>query len=289
MHTEENSLAKRTVSLLDRSGIRPSKARGQHFLVDANIVGKIISVAQVDKTDVVLEVGPGVGALTDALSEHAKAVVAVEFDHGLVALLKDYLDAPNIHLVSADALEIGPADLPQHSGSPNKMVSNLPYNIAAPLLLNQLLSFPQISTFVVTVQAEIAERITAQPGSKRYGSLTPKIQYLASAKVVHNLSPNVFLPRPAVDSAIVKLTRHGRPPVAVESQKLLFAVVTAAFSTRRKTLRKSLTREFHDREAVTRAIDQAKIDPMRRGESLALPEFAELANRLSDNLGPGSF
>ncbi len=270
-----------TIAVLRKYKLSLSKKKGQNFLVDENILKKIIKSASLNSDDVVLEVGPGIGTLTEALAKKAKNVVAIEIDKTFYAVLQETLkDFSNIKVFSADALRFDLNTLPS-SLKPTKLVSNLPYSIATPLLATYLEKYPQIREYVVTVQKEVAERITALPGSKEYGSFSLKIQYGAKPEILFHISRNVFLPKPKVDSVLIKIIRLDKPVVEVKNPDFLFKVIEAAFSKRRKTIKNALIAVFVSKEFVINALRNCKIDEKRRGESLSLEEFACLSNELA--------
>lgn len=274
----------KTIEILEKFNIRLSKRLGQNFLVDQNVLGKIVKVADLKSTDVVLEVGPGIGTLTQELAKRASAVLAVEIDEKLLAVLGETLKGfDNVKLVRLDALDLNLDDLPPDIPRPNKMVSNLPYNIASPLLIKFLVECPRIDEFVFMIQREVADRIIASPGCKDYGILTLKIQYHARPEIAFFVSRRAFLPSPEVDSAVMKLMRLPSSPAIGGDSVHLFQVIEAAFGHRRKTVRNALlTSDFgYEKGWVERALRIARIDPHRRGETLSLEEFARLSEALS--------
>jgi len=253
-------------ALLREHGIRPSKALGQHFLADNNMAARIVRLAGVRPGDHVVEVGPGLGALTLALREAGAHVRAVELDKRLAGVVR----GEGFDVVTADALEVDwAAVLGDHEHW--VMVSNLPYNVATPVVVRALEEAPSIARFLVMVQREVGERLASAPGSKAYGAVTVKVAYYADAEVVGTVPPEVFVPRPNVESALVRLTR--RPaPVAVTDPDRLFSLVRAGFATRRKTLRRALASEVD-----AAAFAAAGIDPGARAETLSLEQWAALA------------
>ncbi|MCG0277346.1 MAG: 16S rRNA (adenine(1518)-N(6)/adenine(1519)-N(6))-dimethyltransferase RsmA [Thermanaeromonas sp.] len=285
------------VSLLKAKGLRPSKARGQNFLLDANIARKIAEEAALAADDVVVEIGPGLGALTRELAQRAGRVIGIEIDRNLVQVLREILEGqPNVVLVEGDALKInfdelvgetlgmqGRGRLPAY-----KVVANLPYYITSPLLVHLLGSGFNIERLVLMVQLEVAQRLTAGPGTKDYGALTVFAQYFADIQWVMRVPRTVFFPRPEVDSAVVRLYKRPRPPVDVgDDEEFFFRVVRASFSKRRKILPNALKELVGDREKVFKALDTAGIMPIRRGETLSLEEFARLSRCLKKELGRG--
>ena len=277
-----------TKAVLERHGFTFKKSFGQNFLTDTNILQKIVDTAEIDDQVNVIEIGPGIGALTEFLAERAAQVMAFEIDHRLVPILADTLrDFDNVTVVNEDILKV---DLAQHIQSfknpdlPIKVVANLPYYITTPILMHLIESGIPFSEFVVMMQREVADRISAQPNTKAYGSLSIAVQYYMTAKVAFIVPRTVFVPAPNVDSAILKMVRRPEPAVAVEDEKFFFKVSKASFIHRRKTLWNNLTGYFGKTEEVkdklTRALDQAGLSPSVRGEALGLEEFASLADAL---------
>ena len=277
-----------TKAVLERHGFTFKKSFGQNFLTDTNILQKIVDTAGIDDQVNVIEIGPGIGALTEFLAERAAQVMAFEIDHRLVPILADTLrDFDNVTVVNEDILKV---DLAQHIKNfenpdlPIKVVANLPYYITTPILMHLIESGIPFSEFVVMMQKEVADRISAQPNTKAYGSLSIAVQYYMTAKVAFIVPRTVFVPAPNVDSAILKMVRRPEPAVAVEDEKFFFKVSKASFTHRRKTLWNNLTGYFGKTEEVkdklTKALDQADLSPSVRGEALSLAEFASLADAL---------
>jgi 16S rRNA (adenine1518-N6/adenine1519-N6)-dimethyltransferase len=260
-------------ALLDRHGVHASKALGQHFLADPNTARRIVRAAEVEAGDDVVEVGPGVGSLTTALSDAGAQVLALELDRHLLPVLEDVLGPRDVRVVLGDALEIDwPALL---AGAPRwALVSNLPYNVATPVVVRALEHAPTIDRMLVMVQREVGERLAAPVGTKQFGAVTVKVAYYAEAQVVGIVPPSVFVPKPNVESALVRLVRRP-PPVAVNDPARMFDLVRAGFATRRKTLRNALAPVLGDRAALV--LEAAGIDPVRRAETLALADWAALA------------
>lgn len=274
-----------TKQILAKYNFKSSKVLGQNFLVDANILDKIVRAAELKSDDVVLEIGPGIGSLTECLAEKTKLVIAIEYDRVLVSILMETLGhLAKVKLICADALKLdlnSLKDLPP----PNKMVSNLPYSIAAPLLIKYLENYPQVKSYLVMVQKEIAARMAARPGEKDYGRFTLRVQYHSKVKIVSNVSRKVFIPQPNVDSSIVLLERRLRPVVEVVDTALLFQIIAAAFNQRRKTLRSALKSLPYGQDKIEKAFQKAGIDSNRRGETLSLSEFGRLSDAISEVLG----
>ena len=277
-----------TKAVLERHGFTFKKSFGQNFLTDTNILQKIVDTAEIDDQVNVIEIGPGIGALTEFLAERAAEVMAFEIDHRLVPILADTLrDFDNVTVVNEDILKV---DLAQHIQNfknpdlPIKVVANLPYYITTPILMHLIESGIPFSEFVVMMQKEVADRISAKPNTKAYGSLSIAVQYYMTAKVAFIVPRTVFVPAPNVDSAILKMVRRPEPAVAVTDEKFFFKVSKASFTHRRKTLWNNLTGYFGKTEEVkdklTKALDQAGLSPSVRGEALGLEEFASLADAL---------
>ena len=277
-----------TKAVLERHGFTFKKSFGQNFLTDTNILQKIVDTAEIDDQVNVIEIGPGIGALTEFLAERAAEVMAFEIDHRLVPILADTLrDFDNVTVVNEDILKV---DLAQHIQNfknpdlPIKVVANLPSYITTPILMHLIESGIPFSEFVVMMQKEVADRISAQPNTKAYGSLSIAVQYYMTAKVAFIVPRTVFVPAPNVDSAILKMVRRPEPAVAVEDESFFFKISKASFTHRRKTLWNNLTGYFGKTEEVkdklTKALDQAGLSPSVRGEALSLAEFASLADAL---------
>ena len=277
-----------TRAILERHGFTFKKSFGQNFLTDTNILQKIVDTAEIDKKVNVIEIGPGIGALTEFLAESAAEVLAFEIDDRLVPILADTLrDFDNVTVVNQDILKV---DLAQYIAEfknpdlPIKVVANLPYYITTPILMHLIESGIPFSEFVVMMQKEVADRISAQPNTKAYGSLSIAVQYYMTAKVAFIVPRTVFVPAPNVDSAILKMVRRDQPAVEVQDEKFFFKVSKASFVHRRKTLWNNLTSYFGKSEEtkgkLTAALERAEISPSVRGEALSLEEFARLADAL---------
>ena len=277
-----------TKAVLERHGFTFKKSFGQNFLTDTNILQKIVDTAEIDDQVNVIEIGPGIGALTEFLAERAAQVMAFEIDHRLVPILADTLrDFDNVTVVNEDILKVDLAQYIQNFKNPElpiKVVANLPYYITTPILMHLIESGIPFSEFVVMMQKEVADRISAQPNTKAYGSLSIAVQYYMTAKVAFIVPRMVFVPAPNVDSAILKMVRRPEPAVAVEDESFFFKVSKASFTHRRKTLWNNLTGYFGKTEEVkdklTKALEQAGLAPSVRGEALSLAEFARLADAL---------
>ena len=279
-----------TRAILERHGFTFKKSFGQNFLTDTNILQKIVDTAEIDKQVNVIEIGPGIGALTEFLAESAAEVMAFEIDDRLVPILADTLrDFDNVTVVNQDILKV---DLAQYIAEfknpdlPIKVVANLPYYITTPILMHLIESGIPFSEFIVMMQKEVADRISAQPNTKAYGSLSIAVQYYMTAKVAFIVPRTVFVPAPNVDSAILKMVRRDQPAVEVQDEKFFFKVSKASFVHRRKTLWNNLTSHFGKSEEtkakLTAALEQAELSPSVRGEALTLADFARLADALKE-------
>ena len=279
-----------TRAILERHGFTFKKSFGQNFLTDTNILQKIVDTAEIDKNVNVIEIGPGIGALTEFLAESAAEVMAFEIDDRLVPILADTLrDFDNVTVLNQDILKV---DLAQYIAEfknpdlPIKVVANLPYYITTPILMHLIESGIPFSEFVVMMQREVADRISAQPNTKAYGSLSIAVQYYMTAKVAFIVPRTVFVPAPNVDSAILKMVRRDQPAVEVQDEKFFFKVSKVSFVHRRKTLWNNLTSHFGKSEEtkakLTAALEQAELSPSVRGEALTLVDFARLADALKE-------
>ncbi|MED5847361.1 16S rRNA (adenine(1518)-N(6)/adenine(1519)-N(6))-dimethyltransferase RsmA [Streptococcus anginosus] len=279
-----------TRAVLERHGFTFKKTFGQNFLTDTNILQKIVDTAEIDENVNVIEIGPGIGALTEFLAENAAEVMAFEIDERLVPILADTLrDFDNVRVVNEDILKSDLQARIKEFANPNlpiKVVANLPYYITTPILMHLIESGIPFSEFVVMMQREVADRISAQPNSKSYGSLSIAVQYYMTAKVAFIVPRTVFVPAPNVDSAILKMVRRDQPAVEVNDEAFFFKVSKASFTHRRKTLWNNLTSYFgKSNEVKTKlesALDNAELSPSVRGEALDLQEFARLADSLYD-------
>lgn len=279
-----------TKAVLERHGFTFKKSFGQNFLTDTNILQKIVDTAEIDKNVNVIEIGPGIGALTEFLAENAAEVVAFEIDERLVPILEDTLrDHDNINVINEDVLKADLQTRVKEFKNPNlpiKVVANLPYYITTPILMHLIESKIPFAEFVVMMQKEVADRISAEPNTKAYGSLSIAVQYYMSAKVAFVVPRTVFVPAPNVDSAILKMTRREQPLVEVKDEDFFFRVSKISFVHRRKTLWNNLTSHFGKSEEVKakleQALENANIKPSIRGEALSIPDFARLSDALSE-------
>ncbi|HGD6514179.1 TPA: 16S rRNA (adenine(1518)-N(6)/adenine(1519)-N(6))-dimethyltransferase RsmA [Streptococcus agalactiae] len=279
-----------TRAILERHGFTFKKSFGQNFLTDTNILQKIVDTAEIDKGVNVIEIGPGIGALTEFLAENAAEVMAFEIDDRLIPILSDTLARfDNVQVVNQDILK---ADLQtqiqafKNPDLPIKVVANLPYYITTPILMHLIESKIPFAEFVVMIQKEVADRISAMPNTKAYGSLSIAVQYYMTAKVSFIVPRTVFVPAPNVDSAILKMVRRDQPVVSVQDEDFFFRVSKVAFVHRRKTLWNNLTSHFGKSEdtkaKLEKALEIAKIKPSIRGEALSIPDFASLADALKE-------
>lgn len=275
-----------TKDIIHRHGFRFSKSLGQNFLIDGNVIDSICTKAEITEEDKVLEVGPGIGTLTQELCERAGKVVAIEIDKNLLPILDETLASyKNVEIVQGDVLKIDLHSLFKDKLSEGKVkvVANLPYYITTPIVMRLLEERLSIDKIVVMVQKEVAQRMMASPGKKDYGALSVAVQYYSDANIIVNVPSNVFIPRPNVDSAVIMLDVYDKPRVEVKNEKIFFNVVKAAFGKRRKTLLNALSSSNLNmtKEAVKEALIMSNIDPIRRGETLTIEEFATLADNIS--------
>jgi 16S rRNA (adenine1518-N6/adenine1519-N6)-dimethyltransferase len=262
-------------ALLARHGLAPSRALGQNFLADPNTAHRIARLAGVEDGDRVLEIGPGIGSLTVALLEAGARVTAIELDRHVVPALFETVGPDAITLIEGDAMTVDLDTVLGAGDDPWRAVSNLPYNVATPIVMRLLEDAPRVRSMLVMVQREVGERLAAGPGTKAYGAVSVKVAYFASARVVGIVPPTVFVPAPRVESALVALVRHAEPPVAVPDADRLFTLVRAGFGQRRKMLRSALRTELGD--DVVESLTAAGIDPRARAETLVLDDWARLA------------
>ena len=278
---------KETIEVLKKYNFIFNKRFGQNFLIDAHVLEKILKAAELTKDDVVLEIGPGIGTMTQALSEHAGRVFAVEIDETLIPILQDTLSAcSNVTVIRDDALKLDIAGLASREcpGKKLKVVANLPYYVTTPIIMRLLEEHLPVESITVMVQKEVAQRMQAGPGTKDYGALSLAVQYYSEPYLAANVPMNCFMPRPNVDSAVIRLRVLPEPAVKVQDPELLFRLIRAAFSQRRKTLSNSLRNspELHfSKEEIDGAIEACGFPQAVRGEALSLPQFAALAERLT--------
>lgn len=275
-----------TSEILQKYQFRMQKKYGQNFLIDTNILYKIVDAAQITKEDCVLEIGPGIGTMTQHLAEAAGRVIAVEIDKDLIPILEETL-APydNVTLLHADILKVDLQELLEehNEGKPVKVVANLPYYITTPIIMELFESHIPLISITVMVQSEVAERMQVGPGTKDYGALSLAVQYFAKPEVVARVPASCFVPRPNVDSTVIRLTRHTSPPVEVMDEGYLFAVIRASFNQRRKTLVNGLVNAGNlgvTKNQVEEVLEQMDISKTIRGETFTLERFTEFSNRL---------
>lgn len=283
-----------TTEIIKKYGFIFQKKFGQNFLIDANILEKIIDAAEITKDDYVIEIGPGIGTMTQYLAEHAREVTAVEIDRNLIPILHETLsDYGNVTILNEDILKVDIDRLVQekNGGQPVKVVANLPYYITTPIIMGLFESRVPLSSITIMVQKEVADRMQVGPGTKDYGALSLAVQYYARPEIMVKVSPACFMPRPNVGSAVIRLTRFEKPPVQVESEKKLFSIIRAAFNQRRKTLANALANSSLlidekgnaikvNRERVYSVLEQMGLSQTIRGEALTLDQFAQISNLL---------
>lgn len=279
---------KNTIEIIQKYQFMFQKKFGQNFLIDTHVLEKIIISAGVTKDDCVLEIGPGIGTMTQYLAEHARQVVAVEIDRNLIPILKETLaDYENVEIINEDILKVDIKQLTEkyNGGRPIKVVANLPYYITTPIIMGLFESDVPIDNITVMVQKEVADRMQEGPGSKDYGALSLAVQYYAQPEIVANVPPNCFIPRPNVGSAVIRLTRHREMPVKADNPKLMFRLIRASFNQRRKTLQNGLNNSQelpYTKEQVVQALEKMGLSPSVRGEALSLAQFAKLSDLLGD-------
>lgn len=275
---------KYTIEVLQKYDFVFQKRFGQNFLIDSHVLEKIMDASQITKEDFVLEIGPGIGTMTQYLAEAAREVAAVEIDHSLIPILKDTLkDWDNVTIINDDILkvDIRKLALEKNDGKLVKVVANLPYYITTPIIMGLFENQVPISSITVMVQKEVADRMQVGPGTKDYGALSLAVQYYARPEIVANVPPNCFMPRPKVGSAVIRLEKYENPPVQVEDEKLMFRIIRASFNQRRKTLVNSLKNSnelSYSKEEIESVLEKIGIPLNIRGEALTLEQFADIAN-----------
>lgn len=279
-----------TIEVLQKYNFNFQKKFGQNFLIDEHVLDKIIRAAEITKDDYVLEIGPGIGTMTQYLACAAREVTAVEIDRALIPILEDTLkEYDNVSIINEDILKVDIAALAKekNGGRPIKVVANLPYYITTPIIMGLFESHVPLESITVMVQKEVADRMQVGPGTKDYGALSLAVQYYAEPYIVANVPPNCFMPRPAVGSAVIRLTRHQKPPVEVADEKLMFRLIRASFNQRRKTLANGLKNSGElnlSKEVITAAIEKLGKGSSVRGEALNLEEFARLTNIIKEEM-----
>lgn len=278
---------KNTIEILQKYGFAFQKKFGQNFLIDSNILEKIVKEAGITSDDMVLEVGPGIGTMTQYLCENARKVVAVEIDKVLIPILtNDTLsEYDNVTVINEDILKVDINKLveEENGGKPIKVVANLPYYITTPIIMGLFESNVPMESITIMVQKEVADRMQVGPGTKDYGALSLAVQFYAEPEIIAIVPPSCFMPRPNVSSAVIRLTRYTQPPVKVNNEKVMFKIIRAAFNQRRKTLQNSVNNspDLHfSKEQVVNALEEMGLSPTVRGEALTLQEFATFTNLL---------
>ena len=275
-----------TRAVLEAHGFSFQKKYGQNFLIDGNVLDKIIDAAGITKDDFVLEIGPGIGTMTQRLCEEAREVVAVEIDKTLIPILDDTLSSyKNWTVINQDILKLDINEIAQekNDGKPIKVVANLPYYITTPIIMGLFESHVPLESITIMIQKEVADRMQTGPGSKEYGALSLAVQYYSNPEIVCEVPPSCFMPQPKVSSTVISLKCHHNPPVECD-EKLLFQIVRASFNQRRKTLQNGLSNGLHySKEQIAEAIEKAGFSPTIRGEALSLEDFARLTNILKES------
>ena len=280
--------SKNTIEVLQKYDFVFQKKFGQNFLIDSHVLDKIVSAAGITKDDFVLEIGPGIGTMTQYLAASARKVFAVEIDKALIPILEDTLkEFDNVQVINQDILKVDIKKLAEehNDGKPIKVVANLPYYITTPIIMGLFESQVPIDSITVMVQKEVADRMKVGPGTKDYGALSLAVQYYAEPYIVANVPPNCFMPRPKVGSAVIRLTRHEKPPVEVADEKLMFRLIRASFNQRRKPLANGLNNSpelSYSKEEIQQTIEKCGFKAGIRGEALTLKDFAKLANAFSE-------
>ncbi|MCR5255898.1 MAG: 16S rRNA (adenine(1518)-N(6)/adenine(1519)-N(6))-dimethyltransferase RsmA [Acetatifactor sp.] len=275
-----------TINILQKYNFNFQKRFGQNFLIDTSVLDRIIAAAEITKDDCVLEIGPGIGTMTQYLCENAREVVAVEIDNALIPILRDTLsEYSNVTVINDDILKVDINRIVEekNAGRPIKVVANLPYYITTPIIMGLFESHVPLKSITIMVQKEVADRMKEGPGSKDYGALSLAVQYYAKPQIIANVPPNCFMPRPNVGSAVISLTRFEEPPVKVDDEKKMFGIIRASFNQRRKTLVNGLSNAPElklSKDAVRDALIKMGLNENIRGEALTLEQFAELSNNL---------
>ena len=281
----------KTIEVIQKYEFAFQKKFGQNFLIDTHVLDKIISAAEITKDDLVVEIGPGIGTMTQYLACAAREVVAIEIDKMLIPILQDTLSAyDNVTIINEDVLKVDLNKLAEekNGGRPVKVVANLPYYITTPIIMGLFENHVPLHSITIMVQKEVADRMRMGPGTKDYGALSLAVQYYAEPYLVANVPPNCFMPRPNVGSAVIRLTVHEKPPVTVRDENLMFRLIRASFNQRRKTLANGLNNspELHySKEQIAEAIEKLGTSPSIRGEALTLEQFAQLADILLEMEG----
>lgn len=275
-----------TIEILQKYNFSFRKKFGQNFLIDGNILEKIVDAAQITEADCVLEIGPGIGTMTQYLAERAKTVVAVEIDTNLIPILRDTLSSyNNVEIINQDILKIDINSIveEQNGGNPIKIVANLPYYITTPIIMSLLEKHVKLQSITIMVQKEVADRMQAGPGTKDYGALSLAVQYYTKPEIITKVPASCFMPRPNVDSTVIRLTKYEQPPVEALDEEFLFAVIRASFNQRRKTLINGLSNAGNlgiSKERAATVLEQMGLPAQIRGEALTLEQFTEFSNFL---------
>ena len=285
---EKLSDPKKTIEVIQKYQFAFQKRFGQNFLIDAHVLEKIVSAAGITKDDCVLEIGPGIGTMTQYLAESAGQVIAVEIDTNLLPILADTLkDYSNVKVIYQDILKVDINELVKeyNNGRPINVVANLPYYITTPIIMGLFENQVPVDSITIMVQKEVADRMQVGPGTKDYGALSLAVQYYAKPKIVANVPPNCFMPRPKVGSAVIRLERYEKPPVEVKNEKLMFRIIRASFNQRRKTLVNGLKNSQEipfSKEQIEQALGMCGLSLSVRGEALTLAQYAQLANAFTE-------
>ncbi len=285
---EKLSNPQKTIEVIQKYEFTFQKKFGQNFLIDSHVLNKIIASADITKDDFVLEIGPGIGTMTQYLAEAGRQVLAVEIDKTLIPILHETLSAyDNVEVINEDVLKLDICKIVEekNGGKPVKVVANLPYYITTPIIMGLLESHVPVESITVMVQKEVAMRMQAGPGTKDYGALSLAVQYYCEPYIAANVPPNCFMPRPKVGSTVIRLTRYSKPPVTTENEQLMFRLIRASFNQRRKTLANGLNNApdlHYTKEQIAQAIEQLGVSASIRGEALTLEQFARLADILAE-------
>lgn len=279
-----------TIEILNKYKFVFQKKFGQNFLIDTHVLDKIIQAAGITKDDFVVEIGPGIGTMTQYLAAAAGGVAAIEIDKALIPILKDTLrEYDNVTVINEDVLKVDLKKLAEemNGGRPVKIVANLPYYITTPIIMGLFEKHVPVESITVMVQKEVADRMQVGPGTKDYGALSLAVQYYAEPYIVANVPPNCFMPRPNVGSAVIRLTVYREPPVAVRDEKLMFSIIRASFNQRRKTLQNGLSHAPElgiSKEMTVEVLEEMGLSPTIRGEAMTLGQFAEFTDRAIDHM-----
>ena len=281
---------KNTIEVIQKHGFNFQKKFGQNFLIDTHVLDKIIDESGITKDDCVLEIGPGIGTMTQYLCENAREVIAVEIDKALIPILEETLsEYDNVTVINDDILKVDVQKIvnEKNGGKPIKVVANLPYYITTPIIMGLFESHLPLKSITIMVQKEVADRMQVGPGTKDYGALSLAVQYYAKPEIVANVPPNCFMPRPNVGSAVIRLTKYEEPPVFVENEEFMFSLIRATFNQRRKTLVNAIGNAPNlniSKEAVAEVLEEMGESATVRGETFSLEKFAEFSNKISKKM-----